>query len=134
VSSHVLVVVSLLFWIVLSVAVGIHASDRGRSGFLWAIVTAFTGLIGLLIYALVLGNAADQVTDDDPEQFRRCPACSTRHDGSPNYCSNCGEPLDEDDDVVVARLLRSGSRGYCSNCKSQVDLDADDCPDCGAVL
>lgn len=134
-SSHVLVVVSLLFWVALSVAVGIHANDRGRSGFLWAIVTLLTGLVGLLVYALVLGHAADQVNEeDDAERFRRCPACSTRHEGTPNFCGECGEPLDEDDDVVAARLLRSGSRGYCSNCKSQIALDADSCPNCGAVL
>lgn len=135
VSSHVLAFVVLLFWIAIAVAVGIHANDRGRSGFLWGIVTGLTGLLGLLIYALVLGNAADQVDDsDDTERIRRCPECSANHDDAPNFCAECGEPLDEDDDVVVARLLRSGSRGYCSNCKTQVDLDADDCPNCGAVL
>jgi len=133
-AGEVLAVVVLLFWTALAVGVGIHAMDRGRSGFLWGLLTFFTGLVGLLIYAVVAGTAADTVDDDDPDRFRRCPACSTRHEGEPNYCSECGDPLDEDDDVVVARILRSGSRGYCSSCKSQVDLGADDCTNCGAVF
>lgn len=97
------------------------------------LLTFFTGLLGLLAYAIAAGSAADEVTDNN-DQYRRCPACSTRHDGDPNYCAECGEPLDETDDVVAARLLRSGSRGYCSNCTSQVALDADICPDCEAVF
>lgn len=134
-SSHGLaLVVALLVWTALSVAVGIHAMDRDRSGFLWGLLTFFTGLIGLLIYAVVAGSAADTVDDDEPERRRRCPACATSHDGTPNYCGECGEPLDETDDVVAARILRSGSRGYCSNCKSRVALDADRCSDCGAMF
>jgi len=134
VSSHVVVFFAILFWTALAVGVGIHAMDRGRSGFLWGLLTFFTGLVGLLVYAVVVGTAADTVDDDDAERVRRCPECSASHEGSPNYCADCGEPLDEDDDVVRARVLRSGSRGYCSNCKSQVGLDADDCTNCGAVF
>jgi RNA polymerase subunit RPABC4/transcription elongation factor Spt4 len=132
VSGHALAVVVILFWTGISVAVGVHAINRDRSGFLWGGLTFVTGLIGLLVYAVVAGTAAEEVDDDDPERRRRCPACSASHDDAPDYCPDCGEPLDEDDDVVVARLLRSGSRAYCSNCKERVDLDADDCPNCGA--
>jgi hypothetical protein len=135
VSSHVLVVLAILFWTGSAVAVGIHAFNRDRSGFLWAALVFVTGLVGLLIYVIVAGTAADEVDDDDDaEQLRRCPECERSHEGSPNYCMECGEPLDEGDDVVVARVLRSGSRGYCSNCKSRVAIDADDCPNCGAVF
>jgi RNA polymerase subunit RPABC4/transcription elongation factor Spt4 len=134
VSSHVLAVVAILFWTGLSVAVGVHAINRDRSGLLWGALTLVTGLVGLLIYAVVAGTAADEVGGGDPERRRRCPACSASHDDAPDYCPDCGEPLDEGDDVVVARLLRSGSRGYCSNCKERVDLAADDCPNCGAVF
>ena len=35
-------------------------------------------------------------TDDDPGRLRRCPACGADHDGEPNYCADCGDPLDAD--------------------------------------
>lgn len=134
-SSHALLLTIAGFaWVVIATGVGVHAMNRGRSGFLWGLLTFFTGVLGLLAYALVAGTAANEVTDDDADRYRRCPACATRHDGEPNYCAECGESLDETDDVVTARLLRSGSRRYCSNCKSRVDRDADTCPDCGAVF
>lgn len=136
--SHGVFLVLSLLWITVAVAVGIHASSRNRSGFVWGLATFLLGIVGVVVYLLALLLTDDppdgEDGNDDIDRFRRCPACSTRHEGEPNYCAECGEPLDEDDDVVAARLLRSGSRGYCSNCKSQVDLDADDCPDCGAVL
>lgn len=137
-SSHGAVLVLSLLWITVAVAVGIHASSRNRSGFVWGLVTFLLGVFGVVVYLLALlitdDPPGDEDGDDDATRVRTCPACETEHDGSPNYCSECGEPLDEDNDVVVARLLRSGSRGYCSNCKTQVDLDADGCPNCGAVL
>jgi membrane protease subunit (stomatin/prohibitin family) len=139
-SSHASVaLVVLLLWTTVAVAVGIHASSRGRSGFVWGFVAFLMGLVGVVVYLLALLITDDPPTDqddrdDDTRQRRVCPECSTGHEGSPNYCSECGEPLDADDNVVVARVLRSGSRGYCSNCKSRVGLDADACADCGAVF
>jgi hypothetical protein len=132
-SSHALLVLGILFWTGSAIAVGIHAFERDRFGFLWAALVLITGLVGLLIYAVVAGTAADKVDDDDAQR-RHCPACGTDHEGSPNYCPECGEPLDDGDDVATARVLRSGSRGYCSNCKSRVALDAANCPDCSAVF
>lgn len=138
-SSHAFVaLVVLLLLTTVAVAVGIHASSRGRSGFVWGLVAFLMGLVGVVVYLLALLITDDPPTDrddqDDPQQRRVCPECSTSHEGSPNYCSECGEPLAAADDVVVARVLRSGSRGYCSNCKSRVGLDADACADCGAVF
>ena len=138
VSSHALLLVVALCWITVAAAVGIHASGRGRSGFVWGLVTFLLGIFGVVVYLLALLLTDDPPTDADgndaPDRFRRCPECATRHDGTPNYCAECGEPLDEGNDVVDARLLRSGSRGYCSNCKAQIDLDADGRPDCGAAF
>jgi len=140
VSSHALLLVVTLCWITVAAAVGIHASGRGRSGFVWGLVTFLLGIFGVVVYLLALLLTDDPPSDADgdgdagPDRFRRCPACATRHDGTPNFCAECGEPPDEGDDVVDARLLRSGSRGYCGNCKTQVDLDADGCPDRSAVF
>jgi RNA polymerase subunit RPABC4/transcription elongation factor Spt4 len=134
VSSHALLVIGLLLGIVLTIVVGADAHSRGRSGFLWGFLTFFTGLVGAFVYALVVLTGDGAEDDGDPDVVRVCRNCSAAHEGTPAYCSDCGEPLDEADDRPVASVLRSGSRGYCGNCRSQVDLDADDCPNCGAVL
>lgn len=134
VSSHALLVFGLLLGIVLTVAVGVDAHNRGRSGLLWGLLTFLTGVIGAFIYALVVltGDGAD--ADEGSDTRRVCSNCSAAHTGAPDYCSDCGEPLGADDDAPVASILRSGSQGYCGNCKSEVPLDADTCSNCGALL
>jgi RNA polymerase subunit RPABC4/transcription elongation factor Spt4 len=126
------IAVTALFWIAIAVAVGVHAAGRDRSPFLWGFVTVLTGLLGVLIYCLVLLNDAD--APDGEEVVRVCSACEAVHEGLPDYCPDCGEPLDDDDATTVGSVLRSGSQGYCSECKSRVPLDADRCSSCGAVL
>lgn len=134
-SSHALLVFWLLFGVALTVGVGVHAHNRGRSGFIWGLLTLFTGLIGAFIYVLVVltGDGA-QVEDEDPDHRRVCPNCSATHTGQPDYCSACGEALGADDDKPTGSVLRSGSQGYCSNCKGKVELDAETCGHCGALL
>jgi len=134
-SAHALLVFWLLFGVALTVGVGVHAHNRGRSGFIWGLLTLFTGLIGAFIYVLVVltGDGA-QAADEDPDHRRVCPNCSTAHAGQPEYCSECGEALGSDDDRPTGSVLRSGSQGYCSNCKGQVELDAEACRQCGALL
>lgn len=129
-STHLLL--ALAIWPAVALVVGIHASSRDRSGAVWGLGTLFTGVIGLVVYLIVLLTADER--DDDPAQLRVCPGCSSSHAGRPDYCPDCGEALDESADVVSARILRSGSDGYCSNCKSQVDLDADACENCDGVF
>lgn len=136
-SSHALLVIGLLVGLVLTVAVGVDAHRRGRSGFLWGLLTFFTGVVGAFVYALVVltGDGGKSGSGEgETDAVRVCPNCSATHAGTPDYCSDCGEPLDADDDASVATVLRSGSRGYCSDCKGRVDLDADRCPNCGAVF
>lgn len=132
-SSHALLAVGLLLGVVLTVAVGVDAHNRGRSGFLWGLLTFVTGLVGAFFYALVV-LTGDGATDDDPDTVRYCAACEAAHTGTPQFCSDCGESLGTDDDRAVASVLRSGADGYCSNCKSKVGLDAETCSNCGAVL
>ncbi|WP_372912385.1 zinc ribbon domain-containing protein [Salinigranum sp.] len=132
-SSHALLAFGLLLGVVLTVTVGVDAHNRGRSGFLWGLLTLFTGLVGAFFYALVV-LTGDGATDDGPDTVRYCSACATAHMGTPAFCSDCGESLGTDEDRAVASVLRSGADGYCSNCKSKVGLDAETCSNCGAVL
>jgi len=100
---------------------------------MWALLTVFTGLIGAFVYfAVVLagGSSADETSDT----VRICPDCSATHPDAPEYCSECGTALDEDDDAPTASVIQSGSSAYCRNCKTEVNLNADVCPGCGAAL
>lgn len=134
-TSHALLALGVLVGMLLTVGVGVDAHNRGRSWVLWGMLTFFTGLVGAVIYGLVVLAGGDSSGGgDDADTVRYCPNCSTTHPGTPNFCSDCGEPLDADDDRPVATILRSGSRGYCRNCTSAVGLDADTCPNCGAVF
>ena len=129
-SAHVLLIG--FFWLVASVGVGVHAMDHDRSPFLWGTLTALTGLIGVAIYAVVIGTQLD-----DPDRGTDvvvCPGCSARHPDDPEFCSDCGEALEGEGSVQTASVLRSGSEAYCGNCHSRVELDADDCPSCGSVF
>ena len=124
-SGHL--VLLAVVWMVLAVVVGFHASNRGRSGFLWGTFTFFAGIFGVVVYLLVVLNEFD-----DPE--RACPECSTKYTGAPAYCSNCGEPIDAEEKTRVAQKIRSGPRTYCSDCNSRVGFDADRCPSCGGIF
>ena len=53
-SSHALLLVVALCWITVAAAVGIHASGRGRSGFVWGLVTFLLGIFGIVVYLLAL--------------------------------------------------------------------------------
>lgn len=127
-SAHL--VLFAVVWILIAIGVGIDAGNRDRSGFFWFLVTFFLGLFGVVIYLLVIRDTGD----DEPEDLRVCPNCSTGHAGSPNFCSNCGEPLEPEDETGAARIIRSGSDAYCSECLSRVALDDNVCPDCGRAF
>lgn len=129
-SAHVLI--AAMLWLLVAVAVSVHAMDRGRSGFFWGILTVITGIFGVVIYLVVMGNELDD--PDRGENVVVCPNCSARHDDSPDYCSDCGEQLEEEDETSTARVIRSGSNAYCGSCNARVEFDADECPGCGSVF
>jgi hypothetical protein len=132
-ANEALLVFGLLFGLLLTGIVAVDAANRNRSALIWGMATFFTGVLGAFVYALVV-LTGDGAESGDPDVVRTCSACGTGHEGTPNYCRECGEPMDDADDRPVATVLRSGSDGYCSNCKSEVGLSADACSDCGALL
>ena len=129
-SAHPFIAVFL--WFSVAIAVGVHALDRDRSGFFWGVLTMIAGIFGVIAYLVVIGNELD-----DPDRGERvvvCPNCSARHAESPQYCSDCGEPLGGEEETSTASIVRSGSRAYCGNCNGRVEFDADECPSCGGVF
>mgnify|MGYP002126097712 FL=1 len=126
-------------WGMLAFAVAIDASRRGRHGGFWAVLTFLTGVFGVVVYGLVVLFTSDpddgaSEDDEEPETVRVCSVCSSKHDGSPSYCEDCGTDLGPEDDRPVGRRLMTGSDRYCSNCRSEVDRESNACPSCGAVF
>jgi hypothetical protein len=82
----------IFFYILLSIAVGILASNRGRSGFLWFVLSIFlTPLVGF-IFALVSKNLADDSQNDEPDfsTHVRCPDCRELVLKGARKCKHCG--------------------------------------------
>ena len=132
-SAHIFVAVIL--WFVVALAVGIHAFDRGRSGFFWGILTIVTGILGLIAYLVVMGNELDDPNRGEGEEnVVVCPNCSARHAEPSNFCSDCGESLEEAEETSTASVVRSGSNAYCGNCNARVEFGADECESCGSVF
>lgn len=129
-SAHVLVAAFL--WLLVAVAVGVNAIDHDRSPFFWGVLTVLTGLIGVIVYLVVIGNELDD--PDRTEGVVVCPNCSTRHPDSPAYCSDCGEPLETEPKTSTASMIRSGPDAYCGNCQTRVEFGTDECPRCGSVF
>ena len=132
---------ALFLWTVIAAGVGVHASRRGRSGVLWGVLTFFTGLIGVVVYLVVLvGELDDRDRDKErPGEGRDgsvvvCPNCDARHAGSPKHCSECGERIEEENERRTASIVRSGPRAYCGNCNARVEFGVDECPDCHSVF
>ena len=79
-------------WILFSVAVGVLASSRGRSGFGWFIFSLiFTPFIGL-IFVLVLKQKPDVTEVDRPNPWThvRCPDCRELVLKDARKCKHCG--------------------------------------------
>lgn len=119
-------------WVLAAVGVGVHAMDHDRSPFLWGILTMLTGLIGVAIYAVVMGTQLDDPNREDDVLV--CPNCSARHPKEPKFCSECGEALKGEAAAPTASVLRSGAEAFCGNCHSQVEIDAEECPSCGSIF
>lgn len=92
-----------IFWLVFAIIVGVMASKRQRSGFLYFLLSMLLSplLIGILV--LVLGNAKPvplPVTvvppahgpDEDDEQ-KRCPECRELVRVDARKCKHCGTSL-----------------------------------------
>lgn len=89
-----------LFWLICAVVVGVLASSRGRSGFVWFLLsTLLSPLIGLILVVVLpkVGTAAaarDESGQPITERTHaRCPDCRelVRRDAS--KCKHCGSVL-----------------------------------------
>lgn len=98
-----------LIQIGLAIWVGFDADRRGSNGFLWGLLVFFTGVVGLIVYLIVI-----------PTMARR------------------GEPGGEAGSALVAAVVPPGpaspGAARCGSCGAQVQADFRVCPECGASL
>lgn len=119
-------------WLLASVGVGVHAMKHDRSPLLWGTLTILTGVIGLVVYIAVVGTQLD-----DPDRANtvvECPNCAARYADAPNFCSECGEALEQAPESETAHIVRSGANAHCGNCTASVEFDSERCPNCGSLF
>ena len=82
------------FWILLSVAVAILATKRGRGGGSWFLIALLLSPLLGAIFLLVSDNLATKNTQTDPNQGRiKCPACAELVLPEATLCKHCGTTL-----------------------------------------
>ena len=84
-----------LFWFLFSVAVGILASNRGRSGFGWFLLSIVISPLVAGIFVAVSKNLATASGASSPseETHIKCPACAELVLPEANKCKHCGTDL-----------------------------------------
>jgi hypothetical protein len=97
-------------WLLLPTWVYVDARGRGlRRAWLFAFLTALSGLVGLVVYLIARPEAPATL---------RCPGCGREVDGQA-YCPHCGHDL---------------STAFCSACRYPLKPDWVFCPACRAEI
>lgn len=85
------------FWLLFSIAVGIMASNKGRSGFGWFLLSCLISpLLGLLFCAVskdLTKQAVSVAEQPGPDTHVKCPACAEWVMPEAKVCKHCGHAL-----------------------------------------
>lgn len=113
----------LLFWLLLAAGIGYWASQRGRSGVGWFLLSLLLSpLIGAIGLAIV-GDAG-----------RPCPVCGNRVPVGVTQCESCAYDFAAASGHTIPEVPPvSAVGGVCGNCSAFV-TNADTCWKCGAPL
>lgn len=79
-----------VFWILLSIIVGVAASSRGRSGFGWFLLSLFLTPVLMLILVLVLPRRGLSADAPSPDTHIKCPDCAELIKKEARVCKHCG--------------------------------------------
>jgi ribosomal protein S27E len=81
------------FWIIFAIAVGVWASNRGRSGFGWFLLSlVITPLLGFIFVAVSRDLSPEGIQTNDATRVK-CPACAELVMPDAIKCKHCGETL-----------------------------------------
>jgi hypothetical protein len=105
-----------IFWIFLSIVVGVIANARGRSGLGWCLLAlVISPLLAVIIVALMPARSAPAPANATPaaptRKTKRCPQCAEDIMAEALRCKHCGaeippapEPIPETDEDAVVRF------------------------------
>jgi hypothetical protein len=85
----------VIFWALFAVAVGIWASNRGRSGFGWFMLAVIISPLLAFIFCAVAKDLSKAAVQAAPSQAShvKCPACAEWVLPEASVCKHCGGPL-----------------------------------------
>lgn len=83
-------------WLALAVAVGVLASNRGRSGVGWFVLSVLLSPLLGLLFCLVAKDLsrAPGTGQPGPATHRRCPQCAEFIQPAAKVCKHCGAAVD----------------------------------------
>jgi hypothetical protein len=97
----------VLFWLLFAVAVGVYASNRGRSGFGWFFLSLIISpLLGIIFCAVSkdLSKAGKNATEPSLATHVKCPACAELVLPEAKVCKHCGHALTPDPGFAQRQL------------------------------
>lgn len=88
-----------ILWLLLAIAVGVWASNRGRHGFGWFLIACVVSPLVAGIFLAVTANKAtvpQQPSGPSEETHTRCPVCAEFVLPQALKCKHCGADLKPD--------------------------------------
>ena len=84
----------IFFWVLFAIAVGIFASNRGRSGFGWFFLSLIISpLLGIIFCAVSKNLAIKAEIGPTPDTHVKCPDCRELILKDARKCKHCGTSL-----------------------------------------
>jgi len=83
----------MFFWLLFSIAVGVLAFNRGRSGFGWFVLSMFISPLLGVVFCLVSRNLSGEAAKPSLATHVKCPACAELVLPEATKCKHCGSAL-----------------------------------------
>lgn len=120
----------VLLWLVLCFVVASVANSKGRSGFVWLLISLVLSPVLALVLVLVLKQQGPN------SKQRRCPECMEIVHRAALKCKHCHADLTREAPTPDrGRAPKPGpSIKSCKKCGHKMALGCSDCPSCGTPV